>query len=73
MKKIFDIIFGFIIATSFTIILFPSGSFIFDNFRYWFGITFGLGMAYCIGAWNREEINKLKEEINKLKENANRK
>lgn len=69
MKKIFDIILGFIIATSFIIVAFPTGSFTLDNFRYWVGIAFGLGMAYCIGVWNKEKIDNLEKEIENLKKN----
>ncbi len=69
MKRIFDIILGFIFATSFVIVGFPSGSFTLDNFRYWVGVAFGLGLAYCIGAWNKERIDDLEKEIEDLKNN----
>ncbi len=69
MKKIFDIIIGFILATCFIIIGFPSSSFTLDNFRYWVGAAFGLGLAYCIDAWNKEKIDNLEKEIEDLKNN----
>lgn len=69
MKRIFDIILGFIFATSFIIVGFPSGSFILDNFRYWVGVAFGLGLAYCIGAWNKERIDNLEKEMEDFKNN----
>ena len=69
MKRIFDIILGFIFATSFIIVGFPAGSFRLDNFRYLVGAAFGLGLAYCIGAWNKERIDDLEKEIEDLKNN----
>ena len=69
MKRIFEIILGFMCATTFIIVGFPQGSFMFDNFRYWVGAAFGIGLAYCIGAWNKEKIDKLEKEIEDLKNN----
>ena len=69
MKKIFDIIFGFCFATCFIILTYPMGNEFIQKWHYWAGTALGLGLAYCIGVWNKEEINDLKEEIEKLKKN----
>ena len=69
MKKIFDIILGFGFATCFIIFTYPPGAEFLQNWHHWLGTAFGLGLAYCIGVWNKEEINNLKEEIKNLKKN----
>lgn len=69
MKKIFDIILGFGFATCFIIFTYPMGNEFIQKWHYWAGTAFGLGLAYCIGVWNKEEINDLKKEIEELKKN----
>jgi len=72
MKKIFDVILGFGFATCFIICTYPLGNEFVQKWHYWVGTAFGLGLAYCIGVWNKEEINELKKEIKNLKNNGNR-
>ena len=68
MKKIFDIILGFGFATCFIICTYPPSTFL-QNWHYWVGTAFGLGLAYCIGVWNKEKIDNLEKEIEDLKNN----
>jgi len=68
MKKILDIVFGFMFATSFIILTYPSS---YENYQYWLGIAIAIGLSYCMSAWNEEDIDELKKEIEKLKKNDN--
>ena len=69
MKYIFDtiisILFGVVFTTSFvdhdTIIQYK-----------WVGIAIGIGLAYAISKWNKDDINDLEKKINELKENDTR-
>ena len=72
MKKFWDLIIGFIFAVCFVIIGYPMGSEFWDKWYYWFGTAFGLGLSFCIGTWNKQEIDELKKEIDELKKNVNR-
>ena len=72
MKKIFDIILGFVFSTCFIICTYPIGNEFIQKWHYWLGTAFGLGLAYCIGVWTKEKIDKLEKEIENLKKNGYR-
>ena len=72
MKKVLDIIIGFLFAWCFVIVVYPNPSIIINNWYLWFGTSFGLGIAYCMIKWDGEKITKLEKEIEELKKNGNR-
>ena len=63
MKYIFDIIISILFGVVFTI------SFIDNNtiIQYkWVGIAIGIGLAYAISKWNKDDINDLEKKIDDL-------
>ena len=69
MKYIFDAIIGILFGLVFTI------SFVDHNtiIQYqWIGIAIGMGLAFAISKWNKDDIDNLKKKIDELKENDTR-
>lgn len=63
MKYIFDTIIGILFGVVFTI------SFVDNNtiIQYkWVGIAIGIGLAYAISKWNKDDINDLEKKIDDL-------
>ena len=68
MKYIFDIIISILFGVVFTI------SFIDNNtiIQYkWVGIAIGIGLAYAISKWNKDDINDLEKKIDDLEKKIN--
>ena len=69
MKHIFDTIISILFGVVFTI------SFVDHNtiIQYqWVGIAIGIGLAFAISKWNKDDINNLEKKIDELKENDTR-
>lgn len=63
MKHIFDIIISILFGVVFTI------SFVDHNtiIQYqWVGIAIGIGLAFAISKWNKDDINNLEKKIDDL-------
>ena len=63
MKYIFDTIISILFGVVFTI------SFVDHNtiIQYqWIGIAIGIGLAYAISKWNKDDINNLEKKIDDL-------
>ena len=63
MKYIFDTIISILFGVVFTI------SFVDHNtiIQYqWIGIAIGMGLAYAISKWNKDDINDLEKKIDDL-------
>ena len=63
MKYIFDTIISILFGVVFTI------SFVDHNtiIQYqWIGIAIGIGLAYAISKWNKDDINDLEKKIDDL-------
>ena len=68
MKYIFDTIISILFGVVFTI------SFVDHNtiIQYqWIGIAIGIGLAYAISKWNKDDINDLEKKIDDLEKKIN--
>ena len=73
MKHIFDTIISILFGVVFTISFVDHDTII--QYK-WVGIAIGIGLAYAISKWNKDDINDLEKKsddrekkINELKEN----
>lgn len=76
MKYIFDTIISILFGVVFTISFVDNDTII--QYK-WVGIAIGIGLAYAISKWNKDDINylekkidDLEKKINELKENDTR-
>ena len=63
MKHIFDTIISILFGVVFTISFFDHDTFI--QYK-WVGIAIGLGLAYAISKWNKDDIYDLEKKIDDL-------
>ena len=63
MKYIFDTIISIFFGVVFTISFVDNDTII--QYK-WVGIAIGIGLAYAISAWNKDDINNLEKKIDDL-------
>lgn len=63
MKYIFDTIISIFFGVVFTISFVDNDTFI--QYK-WVGIAIGIGLAYAISKWNKDDINDLEKKIDDL-------
>lgn len=63
MKYIFDIIISIFFGVVFTISFVDNDTII--QYK-WVGIAIGIGLAYAISKWNKDDINDLEKKIDDL-------
>lgn len=63
MKYIFDIIISIFFGIVFTISFIDNDTII--QYK-WVGIAIGIGLAYAISKWNKDDINDLEKKIDDL-------
>ena len=63
MKYIFDTIIGILFGVVFTISFVDYDTII--QYK-WVGIAIGIGLAYAISKWNKDDINDLEKKIDDL-------
>ena len=63
MKYIFDTIISIFFGVVFTISFVDNDTII--QYK-WVGIAIGIGLAYAISKWNKDDINDLEKKINDL-------
>ena len=63
MKYIFDTIIGIFFGVVFTISFVDNDTII--QYK-WVGIAIGIGLAYAISKWNKDDINDLEKKIDDL-------
>ena len=68
MKYIFDIIISILFGVVFTISFIDNDTII--QYK-WVGIAIGIGLAYAISKWNKDDINDLKKKIDDLEKKIN--
>ena len=68
LGKLFDLILGLLYSFLFTTVLIEREE-LFNNWQWWVGGTFAIGVSYALCKWNKDEIDTLKEEIDNLKMN----
>jgi hypothetical protein len=66
LGKIFDLFSGLLYSFLFTTVFIEREDLI-NNWQWWVGGTFAIGICYTLYKWNKDEIDILKEEIDKLK------
>lgn len=68
MKYIFDIIISILFGVVFTISFIDNDTII--QYK-WVGIAIGIGLAYAISKWNKDDINDLEKKIDDLEKKIN--
>ena len=68
MKYIFDIIISILFGVVFTISFIDNDTII--QYK-WVGIAIGIGLAYAISKWNKDNINDLEKKIDDLEKKIN--
>lgn len=68
MKYIFDTIISILFGVVFTISFVDNDTII--QYK-WVGIAIGIGLAYAISKWNKDDINDLKKKIDDLEKKIN--
>ena len=63
MKYIFDTIISILFGVVFTISFVDHNTIIQQQ---WIGIAIGIGLAYAISKWNKDDINNLEKKIDDL-------
>ena len=63
MKHIFDTIISILFGVVFTISFVDHNTIIQDQ---WVGIAIGIGLAFAISKWNKDDINNLEKKIDDL-------
>ena len=63
MKYIFDIIISILFGVVFTISFIDNDTII--QYK-WVGIAIGIGLAYAISKWNKDDIDNLEKKIDDL-------
>lgn len=63
MKYIFDTIISILFGVVFTISFVDNDTII--QYK-WVGIAIGIGLAYAISKWNKDDIDNLEKKINDL-------
>lgn len=67
LKKIYDLFIGFVWSFFFTTVFIEREE-LFNNWKWWIGIVFSIGICFTTIKWCKDEIDSLKEEIKALKE-----
>lgn len=68
MKYIFDTIISIFFGVVFTISFVDNDTII--QYK-WVGIAIGIGLAYAISKWNKDDINDLEKKIDDLEKKIN--
>ena len=68
MKYIFDTIISILFGVVFTISFIDNDTII--QYK-WVGIAIGIGLAYAISKWNKDDINDLEKKIDDLEKKIN--
>lgn len=68
MKYIFDTIISIFFGVVFTISFVDNDTII--QYK-WVGIAIGIGLAYAISKWNKDDINYLEKKIDDLEKKIN--
>lgn len=68
MKYIFDIVISILFGVVFTISFVDNDTII--QYK-WVGIAIGIGLAYAISKWNKDDINDLEKKIDDLEKKIN--
>ena len=68
MKHIFDTIISILFGVVFTISFVDNDTII--QYK-WVGIAIGIGLAYAISKWNKDDINDLEKKIDDLEKKIN--
>ena len=63
MKHIFDTIISILFGVIFTVSFVDHNTFI--QYK-WVGIAIGIGLAYAISKWNKDDIDNLEKKIDDL-------
>ena len=66
MKHIFDTIISILFGVIFTVSFVDHNTFI--QYK-WVGIAIGIGLAYALSKWTKDDIDNLEKKIDELKKN----
>ena len=66
MKHFFDAIISILFGVIFTVSFVDHNTFI--QYK-WVGIAIGIGLAFAISKWNKDDIDNLEKKIDELKKN----